>query len=65
VKASAGESAGLANPDLASLFNDAYREYSAGVCGYLRARGVDDPEAVAQDVFVALYGQLTSIRGGP
>ncbi|MDQ0278865.1 RNA polymerase sigma-70 factor (ECF subfamily) [Arthrobacter silviterrae] len=49
----------------ASVFNDAFREYSPGVCAYLRTRGVEDPEAVTQDVFLALYPRLSDLRGGP
>ncbi|PJI51961.1 hypothetical protein CTI14_50625 [Methylobacterium radiotolerans] len=32
--------------------------------GYMSARGVDDPEALAQDVFVAVLPRLGSITGG-
>lgn len=64
MKASAAETTDLAGTDPVSLFNDAYREYSSAVRGYLRARGVEDPEAVTQDVFVALYSQLGAARGG-
>ncbi|MCU1551927.1 MAG: polymerase sigma factor SigD [Glaciihabitans sp.] len=48
----------------ANLLTIAYREFSAMVLGYLRSSGVDDPEAVTQDVFVALYPRLGSITGG-
>ncbi len=50
--------------DPALLFTAAYNEFSGPVFGYLRARGVDDPEAVTQDVFLALYPKLDSLRGG-
>ncbi|MFK4297737.1 RNA polymerase sigma factor (sigma-70 family) [Arthrobacter sp. GAS37] len=50
--------------DPALLFTAAYTEFSGPVFGYLRARGVDDPEAVTQDVFLALYPKLDSLRGG-
>src|SRR5947209_11477892 len=46
------------------LFTRAYRELAPVVVGYLRARGVDDPEAVSQDVFLALYPKLDSLHGG-
>jgi len=46
------------------LFTRAYRELSPAVVGYLRARGVDDPEAVSQDVFTALYPRLGTLHGG-
>jgi RNA polymerase sigma-70 factor (ECF subfamily) len=45
-----------------ALFTAAYREYSGPVRGYLRARGIDDPDAVTHDVFLALYTRLT--QGG-
>jgi RNA polymerase sigma factor (sigma-70 family) len=46
------------------LFTRAYRELSPAVVGYLRARGVDDPEAVSQDVFLALFPRLADLHGG-
>lgn len=55
-----GESA----PDLRVLFTVAYRQHSATVSGYLRSQGLEDPEAVTQDVFLALYPRLADIRGG-
>lgn len=50
--------------DPSVLFTVAYRRFSAGVQAYLRARGVDDPEAVTQDVFLAFYPKLDSLTGG-
>ncbi|WP_284974981.1 sigma-70 family RNA polymerase sigma factor [Arthrobacter sp. efr-133-TYG-104] len=50
--------------DPALLFTAAYNEFAGPVCGYLRARGVDDPEAVTQDVFLALYPRLDTLQGG-
>jgi RNA polymerase sigma-70 factor (ECF subfamily) len=50
--------------DPSVLFTDAYRSFSAGVLAYLRSRGVDDPEAVTQDVFMAFYPKLDNLRGG-
>ena len=49
----------------AASFTDAYRSLAAPVLAYLRSQGVDDPEAVAQDVFVALYPRLDGLTGGP
>jgi RNA polymerase sigma factor (sigma-70 family) len=46
------------------LFTAAYNSFAGPVFGYLRARGVDDPEAVTQDVFLALYPKLGSLHGG-
>ena len=54
----------LGHSDPAGLFTTVYQTFSAAVFGYLHARGVHDPEAVAQDVFLALYPQLASVRGG-
>jgi RNA polymerase sigma factor (sigma-70 family) len=53
---------GRANP--AELFSTVYREFSSSVLGYLLARGVDDPEAVTQDVFLALYPRVSTVSGG-
>ncbi|SEJ56798.1 RNA polymerase sigma-70 factor, ECF subfamily [Arthrobacter sp. yr096] len=50
--------------DPALLFTAAYNSFAGPVFGYLRARGVDDPEAVTQDVFLALYPRLDSLQGG-
>jgi RNA polymerase sigma factor (sigma-70 family) len=50
--------------DPALLFTAAYNAFAGPVFGYLRARGVDDPEAVTQDVFLALYPKLETLRGG-
>lgn len=65
MKTSVTEQAGVARTDPDAVFVDAYRQYSPGVCGYLRSRGVEDPEAVTQDVFLALYPRLGELRGGP
>ncbi|MEZ2391380.1 RNA polymerase sigma factor [bacterium RCC_150] len=50
--------------DPALLFTAAYNNFSGPVFGYLRARGVEDPEAVTQDVFLALYPKLETLQGG-
>ncbi|QCP00200.1 sigma-70 family RNA polymerase sigma factor [Arthrobacter sp. 24S4-2] len=50
--------------DPAVLFTLVYRKFSGAVLGYLRARGVDDPEAVTQDVFLAFYPKLDGLQGG-
>jgi RNA polymerase sigma factor (sigma-70 family) len=50
--------------DPAALFTLVYRTFSGAVLGYLRARGVDDPEAVTQDVFLAFYPKLDGLSGG-
>ncbi len=48
----------------ALVFTTAYRRWSPVVLGYLRARGVEDAEAVTQDVFLALYPRLAELTGG-
>ncbi len=41
-----------------------WRELSPLVVGYLTARGVEDPEAVTSDVFLALLPRLGQLDGG-
>jgi RNA polymerase sigma-70 factor (ECF subfamily) len=45
-------------------FTAAYQELSPRVLGYLRSHGVDDAEAVTNDVFLALHRNLDRVRGG-
>ncbi|GAB4100889.1 RNA polymerase sigma factor [Sinomonas halotolerans] len=60
----AGQSAPADEPtDLTGLFTAAYRAYSPSVRGYLRARGVDDPDSAAHDVFLALYTRMAPEDG--
>lgn len=47
-----------------SSFCAAYRRFSPGVLSYLQARGVEDPEGLTQEVFLALFPQLPDVRGG-
>lgn len=58
----AADAAGHADGD--ALFSEAYRELAPAVHGYLRSRGVSDPEAVTHDVFMALYSRIGSVTGG-
>ena len=53
-----------AGTDPAVLFGAAYRSFAGPVQGYLKARGVDDPEAVTQDVFLAFYPKISELTGG-
>jgi RNA polymerase sigma-70 factor (ECF subfamily) len=53
-----------AGTDPAVLFGVAYRSFAGPVQGYLKARGVDDPEAVTQDVFLAFYPKIDGLSGG-
>lgn len=46
------------------LFSIVYRSYASQVLGYLTARGVEDPEAVMQEVFLAVLPRLETVTGG-
>lgn len=48
----------------AELFRATYQAYAGPVLGYLAAKGVADPEAVTQDVFLAVLPRISSITGG-
>ncbi len=41
-----------------------YLALSPQVLGYLRAKGVDDPEAVTSEVFCSLLPRIPQLRGG-
>lgn len=41
-----------------------YRVLAPRVLGYLRARGVEDPEGVTDDVFVVVIPRLAGVAGG-
>jgi RNA polymerase sigma factor (sigma-70 family) len=41
-----------------------YRSLSPKVMGYLQARGVEDIEAVAQEVFLTVFQKLDNVTGG-
>jgi RNA polymerase sigma factor (sigma-70 family) len=45
-------------------FTVIYREISPAVLGYLRGKGVEDPEAITNDVFLAVLSQVATLRGG-
>ncbi|WP_427017066.1 RNA polymerase sigma factor [Pseudarthrobacter sp. P1] len=47
-----------------SVFACIYEAFSPAVLGYLRGRGVDDPEAVTQDVFLTVLPLVGGLRGG-
>lgn len=42
-----------------------YAELSPKVHGYLRARGVEDPEGLTSEVFLQVLTKLRGLRGGP
>jgi RNA polymerase sigma-70 factor (ECF subfamily) len=41
-----------------------YETLAPPIVGYLRSRGSEDPEGLAQDVFVALIPQIRKLQGG-
>ncbi|MFF2032290.1 RNA polymerase sigma factor [Arthrobacter sp. NPDC058192] len=47
-----------------SGFSAVYAVISPAVLGYFRARGVDDAEALTQDVFVDVLPKLAGVSGG-
>lgn len=47
-----------------SGFSAVYTVISPGVLGYFRAKGVDDAEALTQDVFVDVLPRLANVTGG-
>lgn len=48
----------------AYALREIYSELAGTVCGYLRAKGVGDPEAVTSDVFLAVLPKLRTVTGG-
>ncbi|WP_334172217.1 RNA polymerase sigma factor [Sinomonas sp.] len=46
------------------LFSRVYESLAPAVLGYLGARGVDDPEALMQDVFLSVLPRIGEISGG-
>ena len=47
-----------------SGFSAVYASIAPAVLGYFRARGVDDAEALTQDVFVDVLPKLAKVTGG-
>lgn len=45
-------------------FESIYQRFAPSVVGYLRGKGIDDPEAVMQEVFIQLIPRFNTIRGG-
>ena len=45
-------------------FRIIYESLAPSVNGYLVAKGVQDPEAVTQDVFMSVFQRLESVTGG-
>lgn len=48
----------------AAAFTTIYHSLSPAVLGYLRAKGLEDSEAVTNDVFLAALPRLASFTGG-
>jgi RNA polymerase sigma-70 factor (ECF subfamily) len=51
-------------PPVERSFERLYRRFAPAVVGYLRAQGVDDPEAVMQEVFISVLARIDKISGG-
>jgi RNA polymerase sigma factor (sigma-70 family) len=47
-----------------AVYGLVYRTYASQVLGYLTARGVEDPEAAMQEVFLSVLPRLDSVQGG-
>jgi RNA polymerase sigma-70 factor (ECF subfamily) len=43
---------------------DVYRSLAPRVLGYLRGQGVEDPEGLTDEVFIAVIPRLPEVRGG-
>jgi RNA polymerase sigma-70 factor (ECF subfamily) len=43
--------------------SEIWQRYSPSVVGYLRGRGVADPEDVASEVFIQVFGRIKKFRG--
>ena len=48
----------------AAAFSLVYKTYASQVLGYLTARGVEDPEAAMQEVFLSVLPRLDTVHGG-
>jgi len=47
-----------------ACFSLVYKTYASQVLGYLTARGVEDPEAAMQEVFLSVLPRLDTVHGG-
>jgi len=47
-----------------AAFSLVYKTYASQVLGYLTARGVEDPEAAMQEVFLSVLPRLATVHGG-
>jgi RNA polymerase sigma-70 factor (ECF subfamily) len=48
----------------AYALREIYFDLAGSVCGYLRAKGVPDPEAATSEVFLAVLPRLRTVTGG-
>jgi len=55
------DAAGRGDPEAVEAV---YRFLAPRVLGYLRVRGVDDPEGLTNEVFIAVIPRLPGVRGG-
>lgn len=55
------DAAGRGDPEAVAAI---YRCLAPRVLGYLRVRGVDDPEGLTSEVFIAVIPRLRGVRGG-
>ncbi len=46
-------------------FRQVYDAMSPRILGYLRSRGVEDPEGMVSEVFLAVHPRLPELTGGP
>lgn len=59
----ADQRSGFREQTSAERFTAAYQQLSPSVLGYLRSHGVDDPEAVTNNVFLGLHRSIDRIAG--
>ena len=48
----------------AEAFSQIYYTLAPGVSGYLKARGMEDAEGSAQEVFLTVFSRIGTVRGG-
>lgn len=47
-----------------AALREIYDNFAPGILGYLRSKGCEDPEALAQEVFLTLFLKLGTLEGG-
>jgi len=58
-----GELVAAARTGEAWALSEVWRRYSPAVVGYLRSRGAEEPEDLASEVFVQVFGRIKKFRG--